>query len=190
MTINSINKFIQDNNITHIYLDIDGVLFASCQACADILNEMQGTDFNGSDVLSWDFKNICPNITLEEIEDMFVSDLFFQQVQWIKGALEFIKQHRNNITIITHARTENFIQKRMFFNQYGLEDIPIIPIPIEMPKGIINMKCFYGKSLFIDDSTINLYSANSDFKIQFREYKDNKKRDWQENWFGDIMYEW
>ena len=69
MTINSIDKFIQDNNITHIYLDIDGVLFASCQACADILNEMQGTDFNGSDVLSWDFKNICPNITLEEIND-------------------------------------------------------------------------------------------------------------------------
>ncbi len=78
----------------------------------------------------------------------------------------------------------------MFFNQYGLEDIPIIPIPIEMSKGIINMRCFYGKSLFIDDSTSNLYSANSDFKIQFREYKDNKKRDWQENWFGDIMYEW
>ena len=52
------------------------------------------------------------------------------------------------------------------------------------------MRCFYGKSLFIDDSTSNLYSANSDFKIQFREYKDNKKRDWQENWFGDIMYEW
>ena len=120
MTINSIDKFIQDNNITHIYLDIDGVLFASCQACADILNEMQGTDFNGSDVLSWDFKNICPNITLEEIEEMFVSDLFFQQVQWIKGALEFIKQHRNNITIITHAKTENFIQKRMFFNQYEM----------------------------------------------------------------------
>ena len=52
MIINNIEEFIKENNITTIYLDIDGVLFASCQACADILNEMQGTDFNGSDVLS------------------------------------------------------------------------------------------------------------------------------------------
>lgn len=191
MIINNIEEFIKENNITTIYLDIDGVLFASCQACVDILNEMQGTDFNGSDVLSWDFKNICPTITDKDVEEMFASDNFFQRVQWIKGALDFVKLHRDNIIIVTHSATDNFIMKRMFFDNYGLEDIPIIPIPLSVSKSVINMRnTTKGKSLFIDDSTMNLLVSNANYTIQFREYEDEKERPWQKHWYGDVMYEW
>lgn len=187
----NIEEFIKENNITTIYLDVDGVLFASCQACVEIINEMQGTDFDGSDVTDWDFKNVCPTMTDKYVEEMFTSNDFFQRVQWIKGALEFIKRHRNNITIITHSATDNFVMKRMFFDKYGLEDIPIIPIPLSLSKSIIDMRSTTkGKSLFIDDSTINLLVSNANYTIQFREYKDNKERQWQKNWYGDVMYGW
>ena len=135
MTIDNIDKFIQDNNITHIYLDIDGVLFASCQACADILNEMQGTDFNGSDVLSWDFKNICPNITLEEIEELkdFTIDINDIDEKTKKALIEAdnntdkkgieaakyivtgekIKKEMSNIKHVINAKTEEAMRKML-----------------------------------------------------------------------------
>lgn len=187
----NIEEFIKENNITTIYLDVDGVLFASCQACAEIINEMQDTDFDGSDVLDWDFKSICPTITDKDVEEMFVSDNFFQRVQWVKGALDFVRLHRDNIIIITHSAIDNFIMKRIFFDNYGLEDIPIIPIPLSVSKSVINMcSTTKGKSLFIDDSTMNLLVSNANYTIQFREYEDDKERQWQKHWYGDIMYEW
>lgn len=91
MIITDIEQFISENNIAKIYLDVDGVLFNSVQTCVDIINEKQDTNFDGSDVLSWDFKEVCPTITSKEVEEMFNSDEFFQRVEWIKGALEFVK---------------------------------------------------------------------------------------------------
>ena len=51
--ISDIEKFIKDNNVKHIYLDVDGVLIHSCQAICDMLNEDKGTNFTGNQVLSW-----------------------------------------------------------------------------------------------------------------------------------------
>lgn len=106
-----------------------------------------------------------------------------------KGCFRICKNHRNDIIIITHASTENFTLKRIFFDQYGLQDIPIIPIPINLSKSIINMSC-NDNTLFIDDSTNNLYSSNAKYLIQFKEYNDDKIRNWQKEWKGNVMYEW
>lgn len=191
MTINNIEEFIKQNNITKIYLDVDGVLFQSCQACAEIINEIQGTDFTGQDITDWSFKSICPTITHEDVDEIFCSDSFFQRVQWVEGAIDFLNRYRQNIIIVTHSNPHNFELKRLFFDVYGFNDIPIMGIPLELSKSIINMRCFdYGKSLFIDDSTYNLWESNADYKIQFREYNDNKIRTWQKDWSGDIMYKW
>lgn len=188
--IKDIDSFIKDNNITHIFLDIDGVIFHSCQAMIDILNERYGGSFKGSDVTSWDFQCCYPNMTSQEIENTFADPKFFDIVNPIDGALEFMDRYRDKIVIVTKAVTDNFIHKRKWFDEHGYSDVPIIAVPLGMSKSIINMNNIDGWSLFIDDSTNNLNDSNADFKIQFREYNNDKERAWQKGWDELRMYKW
>lgn len=186
--VKDIDNFIKDNNITHIFLDIDGVLFHSCQAMIDILNERYGGNFDGSDVTSWNFQCCYPNITSEEIEDVFNCPKFFDIVRPIDGALEFVDRYRDKIILVTKASVANYAHKRKWFDDRGFNSIPIIALPLNISKGIINMQ--YYSSLFIDDSTNNLQEVNANFCIMFKEYYDQKEREWQKGWDGLVVYQW
>lgn len=190
LVVKDIDDFIETNHITKIFLDVDGVIFASCDAVIQILNDRYGGDFKGSDVCSWDFQCCYPNMTSEEIEDTFADEKFFEIVKPIKGALEFIDRYKDKIVIVTKAVTDNFIHKRKWFDEHEYSDVPIIVVPLGMSKSIINMNTIDGWSLFIDDSTNNLNDSNADYKIQFREYNDDKEREWQKGWGGLVMYQW
>ena len=104
----NIDNFIKDNNITLIFLDVDGVIFHSCQAMIDILNERYGGNFDGSDVTSWNFQCCYPNMTSEEIEDTFNDPKFFDIIKPIDGALEFMERYRDKIILVTKASIENY----------------------------------------------------------------------------------
>ena len=191
--IKDIDSFIKDNNITHIFLDIDGVIFHSCQAMIDILNERYGGNFDGSDVTSWNFQCCYSNMTSEEIEDTFNDPKFFDIVKPIDGALKFMDRYRDKIILVTKANVENYALKRKWFDDRNFADIPIIALPLNVSKGFIDMQnCtgFYNYSLFIDDSTNNLQETNADYNIMFKEYNDQKEREWQKGWDGLVMYQW
>ena len=66
-TITNIENFINHYNIKKIFLDVDGVLLHSCQAVCDIINKKQNTNFTGDQILSWNFKEICPVLTDDEV---------------------------------------------------------------------------------------------------------------------------
>ena len=190
--IKDIDSFIKDNNITYIFIDIDGVIFHSCQAMIDILNERYGGNFDGSDVTSWNFQCCYPNMTSEEIEDTFNDPKFFDIVKPIDGALEFMDRYRDKIILVTKANIENYALKRKWFDDRGF-NMPIIALPLNVSKGFIDMQnCtgFYNYSLFIDDSTNNLQETNADYNIMFKEYNDQKEREWQKDWDGLVMYQW
>ena len=188
--INNIDDFIKEMSITHLFIDIDGVIFASCDAIIQILNERYGGSFKGSDVTSWNFQCCYPNMTSEEIEDTFADEKFFEIVKPIKGALEFIDRYRDKIVIVTKATTSNFLHKRKWFDENGYSDVPIIALPLNCSKSLINMDRVDSWSLFIDDSTNNLQETNADYNIMFKEYNDQKEREWQKGWGGLTMYEW
>ena len=186
-TIININTFIDYYNINKIYLDVDGVLIHSCQAICDILNEDKGTNFTGDQVLSWNFKEICPNLTDADIELLFADDRFFKYVKWIKGAKEFIKSHGKDITIVTKGTYRNILRKIIFFSPYGFGS-EFVGIPLNISKREIDMS----DGLFIDDCTKNLKESNAKYKVQFLEYNDglNDKREWTKDWDGLKMYKW
>jgi hypothetical protein len=190
--IKDIDVFIEDKNISHIFLDIDGVIFHSCQAMIDILNERYDGNFDGSDVTSWNFQCCYRGMTSEEIESIFNSGLFFKIVKPIDGALEFLDRYRDKIILVTKASVENYALKRKWFNDRGFKDIPMIALPLNVSKGFIDMQCtgLYHYSLFIDDSTNNLQETNADYDIMFKEYNDQKEREWQKGWDGLVMYQW
>ena len=186
-TINSIETFINYYNIDNIYLDVDGVLIHSCQAVCDILNEDKGTTFTGDQILSWNFKEICPNLTDTDIELLFADDRFFKYIKWIDGAKEFIKRHENNITIVTKGTKQNVLKKYNFFNLHNL-NVVIKGLPLDKSKSEIDMS----DGLFIDDCTKNLVESNAKYKIQFCEYDDglNEQREWIKGFDGLKMYKW
>lgn len=188
--IKDIGNFIDERQIDDIFLDIDGVIFHSCQAMIDILNERYGGNFDGSDVTSWNFQCCYRGMTSEEIESIFNSGLFFKIVKSIDGALEFMDRYRNKIILVTKANIENYALKRKWFDDRGFKDIPMIALPLNVSKGFINMDNINEYSLFIDDSTQNLIDCNADYKIQMREYCDDKEREWQKGWDGLVMYQW
>ena len=188
--IKDIDSFITDNEIDKIFLDIDGVIFHSCQAMIDILNERYGGNFDGSDVTSWNFQCCYRGMTSEEVESIFNNGLFFKIVKPIDGALEFMDRHRDKIILVTKANIENYALKRKWFDDRGFKDIQMIALPLNVSKGFINMNNIDEYSLFIDDSTQNLIDCNADYKVQMREYYDGKEREWQKGWNGLVMYQW
>ena len=195
MVIDNIEKFIYENNIKMIYLDWDGVITHSVKAIVDILNKKHNTNINPQDIVSWNFKEADPTLTDEEMEWLFTTKEFFFELEYIDGVIDFMKRHRNNIIIVTKSRTENYLGKIHMLKRIGLDDIPIIPIPLNMSKSIIdmyyhNLDNYLDYSLFIDDSTNNLLESSASFKIQFREYNDDKEREWQKDWNGYVMYKW
>ena len=185
--ISDIEKFIDYVNVNHIYLDVDGVLIHSCQAICDILNEDKGTNFTGNQVLSWNFKEICPDLTDGDIELLFADDRFFKYVQWIKGAREFIERHENDITIVTKGTYLNILRKILFFNRYDIS-VPIEGLSLDTSKNEIDMS----NGIFIDDCTKNLIESNAKYKVQFLEYNDglNEQREWIKGFNGYKMYKW
>ena len=188
--IKDIDSFITDMEIDKIFLDIDGVIFHSCKAMIDILNERYDGNFDGSDVTSWNFQCCYRGMTSEEIESMFNNGLFFKVVKPIDGALEFMDRYRDKIILVTKANIENYALKRKWFDDRGFKDIPMIALPLNVSKGFINMDNINEYSLFIDDSTQNLIDCNADYKVQMREYCDDKEREWQKGWNGLVMYQW
>ena len=187
-TINNIETFIKYYDIDNIYLDVDGVLIHSSQAICDMLNEDKGTTFTGNQVLSWNFKEICPDLTDTDIELLFADDRFFKYVKWIDGAREFINRHINDITIVTKGTYRNILRKILFFDYYNVKINDIKGLPLDKSKSEIDMS----NGIFIDDCTKNLVESNAKYKVQFCEYDDglNEQREWIKNWDGLKMYKW
>jgi 5'(3')-deoxyribonucleotidase len=191
--IKDIDQFIINNNISVIFCDIDGVLWHSCQAIIDILNEKYGGNFTGSDVTSWNVNCCYPKMTEEEVEGVFNNPKFFEIVKPVDGALEFLDRYRDKIILVTKASVENYVLKRKWFDGRGFSSTPIIALPLNVSKGFIDMQnCtgLYGYSLFIDDSTNNLQEVNADICVMFKEYNDKKEREWQKGWCDAVMYWW
>ena len=187
MIVSNIEKFIKNNNVKNIYLDVDGVLIHSCQAICDIINKDKGTNFTGDQIMSWNFKEICPDLTDADVESLFADERFFEYVQWIEGTKEFIKRHEDHIIIVTKGTYQNIFNKILFFNHYNMKVI-IKGLPLNVSKNNVNMS----DGLFIDDCTKNLIESNAKYKIQFCEYNDNlnEQREWTKGWDGYKMYKW
>ena len=183
----NIDKFIKTINPTRIYLDIDGVIWHSCQAVCDVINKRFDTNVNGNEILSWNFKELGLDLTDEDIDYIFGDYYFFKCVKWINGAYKFVRDYKDKITIITKGTYMNLTRKLDTFDELGL-DIVMCGLPLNSSKGEINME----GGLLIDDCTNNLNESNATYKVQFLEYDDDKNniREWTKDWKGLKMYYW
>ena len=186
INVNDIEQMIESENISTIFLDVDGVVIDSVRAMCKLLNEKYNTNCKPIDITSWNFQNVKSDLTSEEIEDLFNNDEFFNIVLFYDKVFNFINKYRNKIIFLTKGNQRNILQKRNMFDRYGLNNIPLIGLPLNISKGYINMG-YNGRSLFIDDCSQNLIDSNADVKIMMKEYDGCE---WQRNWDGFIMKGW
>jgi 5'(3')-deoxyribonucleotidase len=173
------------DSCSKVYLDCDGVLTASNEAMCILLNKKYNKSHKGCEVLDWNYTNLYPTCA-NEIEALFETTEMFRHLKLIKGAKNFLAKYRKKIIIVTKGGVNNYIYKRQLFDNEGFVDIPIIRLPLDISKSVINMD----GGLFIDDCTCNLNESNATYKLMFMEYNDGNEREWQLGWDGERIYEW
>lgn len=167
------------NNMTnHIFLDVDDTIMDSSQAVLNQLNEKYGTNFNSSQVTSWDYTNLFPNISHQEIHDIFDSERFFSDVKFYNGAEEFIKNNLDRITFVTAGTDINLRLKKNFLkNNFG--KIKFIGLPT-LDKSNVNMY----NSIQIDDNAKSLMNTNSRYKVLFT---NHGLTDWNKDFYSTVI---
>lgn len=158
-------------------IDADEVLLDSIEANLILMNKKYGKNVKACDIKKWDFSDVFPSITSQEVEEYFNDPKFFENVKFKKGAELFLKKHGMATTIITKGGYENILQKQDYFQAHGYGYIDYIGLSLEESKGTVDMT----GCIFVDDSEKNLIESNADVKILF---ENNRNAEWNKNWKG------
>ncbi len=161
------------------YLDMDEVLTESIESVLVTLNRRYNKNFKANDIYNWDFTDRFPETTLEEIEEIFSSEEFFENLTWKKDAKEFLQKlyNENNVTIVTKGSRMNLLLKRKWLKEQEFENIDFIGLDHSQSKGEVDMSDGY----FVDDNEDNLYESNAKYKILFENYPN---KSWNSTWSG------
>lgn len=163
----------------YVYLDVDETLTNSIKAVLTVLNKRYNTNYKAYQVTTWNFTNLFPDMTNEEIEEIFNSDDFFENLKFKPYAKKWLKQQHelNNVTLVTHGSQINLQKKKKWFEQQGFKNINFIGLPHEINKGNIDMS----DALFIDDCKSNLECSNAKYKVLYKNIPDGE---WLKDWNG------
>jgi len=179
MTIQEIKQL----NPRRYYIDFDSTIVNSVKAMVRILNRTFEMDVNYRYINKWDFSDQFP-VNSDFIEHLFSSQIFFDNAEFYDGALEFLKENVDNITIISKGGRINLELKCQFLAKHGLSAIKFIGLPLNKSKSCVDMT----DCVFIDDVTENIKNVNATYKIQFREFEEDKM--WNSGWNGEILKDW
>lgn len=162
----------------YCYMDFDEVLVNSIDSVLVTLNRRYNKNFKANDIYKWDFTDRFET-TLDEIEEIFSSEEFFENLTWKKDAKEFLQKlyDENNVTIVTKGTRMNLLLKQKWLKDQGFENIDFIGLDHTQSKGEVDMS----DGFLIDDNEQNLYECNAKYKILFENFPN---RDWNSTWKG------
>lgn len=175
-----------------IFCDFDGVIMNSCLIVTEILNERFKTNISWKDVKKYDFTDMFPSITKEEIKNIFDSKEFFDKAKLniFPQAIDIInKLCKDFEVIILSIGTSLNIQRKIEFLNNMFPNIKnhimIVKQDCIMDKSIIKMN---EQDIIIDDVVSNLISSTAGTKILFSFY--NIKTEWNSNNEFEIIGDW
>lgn len=164
-----------------LYLDLDEVILDSINAVLEILNARYNKDAKFDDIKMWNFNDAFPNMTSDEIEDIFESKEFFDHVKFKDGAESFIEWAKrkfgaSNITFVTKGGKTNIYYKKVFIEKY-FPELVVIGVPLEDKKSFYTVE----DAILIDDSRKNLDDSNCKVNIL---YLNSNDAEWNEGYEG------
>ena len=106
-----------------ILIDIDDTLLKSSEEIIRQLNNKNGTSKTINELTDYAYRSIDETITQEEINNMYASNEFFNNVTFNDGAIEFIKKYSKqfDIVFVSYGTEENLIKKVNMLNELVLQ---------------------------------------------------------------------
>lgn len=173
-------------NKIKLFLDFDDTITLSAKQFVKIANKRFNTNKDWRDVKKWNFIDLYPNITYEDIDSIFCSKDFFVDLEIIDGVLECLNKIKKyvDINIITIGKSENLENKKIWLSK-NFKNIKYNFVGIletfNVNKSSIDMK----NGIFIDDRFNMLQNSNASTKILFKNFNDFE---WQKHDPGSNVY--
>ena len=170
-----------------IFLDFDNTIYSSTKAMTRLYNKIYNDNANHRELTTWNAKNFKYIRNSEQIERLFMDEEMYREDEFYDGAVDFIRENADRVTIVTVGRGLNLLHKIKLKNKLfpkvkfiGLENNDIYILS----KGLINMS----GGVFVDDKGSYLDQSNADLKVLFdpvgyewnQEYKGLRVKSWSE----------
>lgn len=177
-----------DNKIK-LFLDFDETITLSTKQFVKVANKKFNLNKNWHESKLWNFTDLYPEITVEDVNEIFCSEDFFVDLEPHKGVVETIEKLKDGLSlhIATIGLKENLNKKvewiKKNFKDVEFEFTGILDdgVNIVYNKSSIDMS----GSIFIDDRIDNLRSSNAKLKIL---YKDYRNYSWQKTDCNEDIY--
>lgn len=173
------------NNKIDLFLDFDDTICLTSKQFVKLANKKYKKEEDWNNINRWDFKDLYPEITNNDIDNIFSSEDFFVDLELCENCLDVINSIKNlvNIHIATIGTDKNLKNKMKWikenlnidFNFNGILDTGI------NDKSSVDMS----GAIFVDDRTDNLRSSNANIKILYRNYHNYS---WQQIEPNDNIY--
>lgn len=173
------------NNKIDLFLDFDDTICLTSKQFVKLANKKYKKEENWNNINRWDFKDLYPEITNNDIDNIFSSEDFFVDLELCENCLDVISSIKNIVNIhITTIGTDRNLKNKMKwikenlnidFNFNGILDTGI------NDKSSVDMS----GAIFVDDRTDNLRSSNANIKILYKNYHNYS---WQQIEPNDNIY--
>ena len=181
-----------------ILIDIDDTFLKSFEVIIRQLNKKNNTCKTINDLRDYQYRSIDENITQEDINRMYASEEFFNNVNFNDGAIDFIVKYSKifDIVFISYGTEENLLRKIKLLNdfvqRYNLDHIFFASCEIgKANKREVLLDNIY---LAIDNHSEHLEEMQSPKKILLKNFIDvewnqvptNDENTYVVNSFSDI----
>lgn len=153
-----------------VFVDFDDTLVKSRKSIVKCINDMFHLSRTEDDVTDWGFRSLKGDLTKKELEGLFESDAFWNNVEFYEGAIDTLAGH--DVYLCTVGTTENLRRKSQFLSEHSL---PYHEAFVNSDRGqtMKDKKMFdMAGAIQIGDTWQELEQTNASIKILFKDYRD------------------
>lgn len=159
-----------------ILIDVDDTILKSSEEIIRQLNKKNGTCKTIDDLIDYGYRSIDEKITQEEINNMYSSEEFFDNVDFNDGAIEFIIKYSKifDLIFVSYGTEENLLRKLNFLNNmvltYNLNNVFFA----SCESGKVNKREVLLDNVYlaIDNHSEHLNDFNAPKKILLKNFQD------------------
>lgn len=164
-----------------IVLDFDDTLVKSSEQIIQMLNQKYNLNKTIKDLKDWGYSSIYPQITSQEVTELYADKEFFKNVNWNNGTKQFLSKFKKdyNFIICSKGNKQNLYFKHLFliaqFEEMNITDWEFIGLETNddtdcnLNKSIVDFSdCLFA----VDDNVNALLSINVPKKILIKNYAE------------------
>ena len=99
-----------------IVLDFDDTLVKSSEQIIQMLNQKYNLNKTIKDLKDWGYSSIYPQITSQEVTELYADKEFFKNISWNNGVKQFLSKFKKdyNFIICSKGSKQNLYFKHLF----------------------------------------------------------------------------